>query len=290
MKVTILTNGTKSLEQIAEPQKSPLFTFTPYGSEGNATYKEPWATSGTTINDMLEVMQLTNSGAASGYAVSFKPGFLYAAAPNVPFRCDRIDTEPFGQSSSAATNQGGIQWPFLLLHAHFVISRADPYYNLFEESMDSSVEYRTTSNRTLWWDALHVTNPVERDESPGRLVQLRRWSYTIRGLPSLPTDLNTYNNTVNTVAMKSETYGETFPVGTVLYKAPHVTPTTGQAGEQRFDVTQEFHIRLEGSTTGTWNKAYRAGYVDLQTVYTGAGAEFKQYGEKNLNNLLLNKA
>jgi len=279
-----------TIEQFADPDASPSASYTSRSGDLVATYKVSWATYQTVVQSLLPQRSSPGflSGAANTYRLKYSLGHKYfGAASGFPnLRCYKVDVNPFGQSANAGQSSGGITWTYAILTAFY---RTEPIVHLaqlYEESMDPAFETSTMPARALWWDA-GATDKVQPDEAPTRLQQLLRWSYTIRGMPSLPTDLKSYQGFINTVEMISPTYNLTFPAGTVFFRAPHIIPSISMMGDRLFDVTMEFIGKLEGATTDTWNKVYKAGEPALQPVYKAGGGLFEQFTKANLNDLLL---
>ena len=298
MKVYILSNPiVGNLEEEASPNASPQISLSLDNKQVNIIYLIHESGTGTqdavqeatdTVRELVGEIegQLTGVTAAD-FSIKFTQPHSYAPITGkvgqLGIVCDQATVQPWGQSGSSPG-----EWSEARIQAHYQGRPTDPLTWLIDESMDSTVDFRTIPNRKLYWD-LANSLPLGRDESPGRQIQLMRWLYTIKGLPSLPTDIFSLQGKINSAAMTSPTYGQTFPIGTVLFKAPVIVPTVGMNGTRTFDVTWEFLARPEGSTEDTWNKGYRAGTVGLQTIYNSSGV-FEQYTKTTIQDLLLVKA
>jgi len=296
MKVNInRTDRAGTLEQEGEPNASPTAQYTMRGADLEAVYRVSHASSFQTVQNLLPRLQSTGysaTGVAATATLDYSLGHSYFgnATSEANLRCYKVTTEPLGQS--AAGGDGGITWDQTRLRAYY---RSEPIEreigSLEEESMDPAFEIRNMPHAGLFWDAAGTATPLKPEETPKWIQQLIRWSYTIRGLPGLPSDLLSYQDTINSAAMTSPTYNLTFPIGTVLFRAPHIVPSMGMMGAKLFDVTMEFLAKPEGAATGTWNKEVKAETSTLQTIYkSGGGGAFTRYSEKNLNDLLLSKA
>lgn len=293
MKVVInAVDRAGTVEQFADPDASPSASYTSRSGDLTAVYKVPWSTHLTTVANLLPQRSAPGflSGTANTYKLKYSLGHKYfGAASGYPnLRCYKVDVNPFGKSGSAGQSSGGIGWTHAVLTASYRTEPTIHLAHLYEESMDPAFETSTMPARALWWDAGGTTNKVQPDEAPTRLQPLLRWSYTIRGMPSLPTDMKSYQGFINTSEMTSPTYNLTFPAGTVLFRAPHIIPSISMMGDRMFDVTMEFVGKMEGATTDTWNKVYKAGTQGLQPIYKAAGGGlFEQFSNANLNDLLL---
>ena len=293
MKISFLDPPSITLQEQAEPSPSPVFDMSMQRNECEATYlitdsNNAMEDAITLANDLLPQMIGLNDDTAADYLLSYKSAHRYqnninGANRDMNLRCDRVSVEPWGKTN----DEGDFLWTSARLKAHYtgqVSTRA--FSPVLTESIDPVVEFVTRPNRKLFWDGAAAV-PLNRDESPGTLVQLLRWSYTIKGLPGLPGDIIPMQGLINDAVMTSDVYKMSFAIGTVLFKTPMIVPTVGMNGADAFDVTWEFLARPVGLLENTWNLAWRAGFVDPQEVFDDNGVQFNQYKTTNLSDLLL---
>ena len=292
MKLTVSSENRLSgvtLEQTAEPTMSPNISVGMRHLNLSTTYKEEWANALSRLLNIVPKLTQQTYATATNTSLTYYPGHKYGLAGTTNVRAVDGTIEPFGKSSTDAT--AGIKWTYAHINVNYETMPLSYVDHLIEESWDPIIEFVTMPSRKLYWDASQA-DPLKNDESPARQVHMSRWSYTIRGLRGLPVDLGQLQGAVNSVAMYSPTYDLTFPVGTVLFKAPHIAPSQSNMGYNLLDITWEFVVREEYSDagvaqTGTWNKGYKAGTRLGQTIYDDAGAEFAQYASEDIGSLLL---
>ena len=288
MKVTLNTAdrfGAITFEEEALPEASPTLSLSNESGEARHIYIVDFENQAAAVAALLPKISYAEDSFESVTYAAGHLSFTYAA---LNMRCVRVEVEPVGKSTFAAGNNKFLTWAKARLRATYKPAPETLKSLLYEESLDPSIEFVTMPHRKLYWDAAGTAEPIGRDEAPGRAVQIMRWGYTLKGMLSLPATVFTNQGMINSVAITSLTFKRTFPIGTLLYRAPNITPSIGRYGHSRFNITLEFVARLEGPTENTWNKAYKAATAALQPLYSAAGGGvFSQYTAADLRDLLI---
>jgi len=150
---------------------------------------------------------------------------------------------------------------------------------LITESLQTSVEFLTVSNRKLSWDA-GGTEPLEIDESPGIMVYMLEWIYTVHHMPYIPEAAISYTGYVNSTSVYSPSLDVTFAAETLLYKGCEPSRQVTDMGIKAWEITYRYAYRARG-----WNKFPKAGggTYDFQSIYNDSGVEEKPYPSANFN-------
>lgn len=152
---------------------------------------------------------------------------------------------------------------------------------LVTESLEPSVEFLTMPSEGLFWDNAQE-EPIAPEEAPGKLRRELDWVYTKHEVLSLPASTLSLLGYVNAASIKSPTLGLTFAAETLLYHIKPLIREITTEGVQAWTVTYVFSYNGAG-----WNKYVRAGSATPQTMYDGAGNEFKQYPTGDFRQIVL---
>lgn len=160
---------------------------------------------------------------------------------------------------------------------------------LFSETFNPSAEFITCASRLLYWDNAQA-EPLATNQVPGFLYRKMEWIYTWRWAPTLyyrVLNLGLYVGKINSAIMGSETTGDIWAAGRVLYNGPTFEPDRLPDGSPAFKIHHHFLIaNVDWNTfpkvdaTGTSGMAFAA-------IYNDSGAQFKPYGAADLNDLIL---
>lgn len=155
--------------------------------------------------------------------------------------------------------------------------QSDPYVS---ERIEPSTEFLTVSNQKLYWSD-DQTNAADESESPQLQLRSFNWIYTRHHISEIPDANFLLVGTVNEFDVTSKRLGFTFNAETLLYGNPSFTRETSATGEGSWTMELPFSYR-----EGGWNKFFRQGYADPQTLYLPDGSRYQPYTLSNFSQLV----
>lgn len=158
----------------------------------------------------------------------------------------------------------------------------DPLSVFTTEDIEPTAEYLTLSNTKLYWDAAR-TRPLAETEAPTKLIRGLEWVYTVHRLRSLPNAVKDLTGKVNSNTITSRRFGFAFAAETLLYAPPRIRIETMSDGTEAMSAEFRFTYRPSG-----WNKFFKAGISEPQTVYDDLGVAYEPYETGNFSALIVN--
>jgi hypothetical protein len=202
--------------------------------------------------------------------------------------CAEIQSmQPYSHDDTPATENGTVlQCKEAQLTAIFkTFQGSSSSAVLYTENFNACAEFITLPNDGLYWDA-GKTIPAAAGSSPAYQLRKAEYTYTRNKAPlTLPANVISYINCVNTNAITSRTFGVTFAVGTMLYHGPSLDEDRLADGQAALKVKMTFSIMSQ-----LWNKfphagAAGSGILTFDTIYKGDGNPLKPYDSKPLEEL-----
>lgn len=180
--------------------------------------------------------------------------------------CQSVTIDPFeGLSKSGVTN-GWYKYAKLTVN-YGTIDRNEVGTTYVTETLQPASEFLTL-DRTLYWDSGQA-EAVESSQSPGILISMTEWQYTVHGLEIPPAAVIDLPGKVNVATVYSEALDYTFPAGTLLCGNPTMTRQFTTFGTTSWTVTFRFMYRRYG-----WQFIPRpdgSGGVEFVRLYDSGG-------------------
>ena len=154
-------------------------------------------------------------------------------------------------------------------------------YDAFSETLSPTFEFRNLSHLAFRWGST-TGDPLEREESPGRLLIRSKFQRTYYGLTSLPTGLITLLGHANNSNITSAYLGLTFPTDTLLFLGGAPSRTIKSNGTGAWTLPIEFAYQEEG-----WNSFWRQKSSAFEQIYHETTGLYLNYPQSNLSGLFL---
>lgn len=159
------------------------------------------------------------------------------------------------------------------------------------ERIDPFSEHIPLDYRNFQWGPGASGPPIVKDESPTRVVKGFHYTKSFRALFTLPANLLTYIDSVNSAAISPTSVGFdnlTFQKETLLFNAPTITRTVDQFGQVAVQVKYKFTYKPnwdiadptnppESPTAFGWNGYYRAKTQKFERIYKNDEEDVNKY-------------
>lgn len=147
------------------------------------------------------------------------------------------------------------------------------------ESLEPAAEFVTLSGELLHWEA--QDGPEVEDGEATVLARSIEWVYTIHQLTTMPAAFINLVGFVNNSQVFSHSLNFTFDPEVLLYQGASPRRIITTEGVEAWEATLRFTARRFG-----WNKWWRSGYNEPQSIYTSTG-EYKPFPQANFVNQLV---
>lgn len=263
----------------------PVESFSQNGFTATRFLKCAWADRLTLADQLQTAYQVAQSGRV------YRIGDLYPHKSGVYVR-SVSSIRPAGKSSTGA-NAKTAAWSDAMLTVEYEErqfnpnasadssdSSSDPAFVIATETFETSAEFLTLPNQTLYWDNAQA-EPLKDLEVPTRIIGMGDWAYEFDAESELDQDLADNTGYCNSGALTAPTLGLNFAAETLLYRGLRVRREIVLGSNTVRRVSLRFTYRPSG-----WNKFFRSGEQTAQVVYDSSGTEFKPVPTANFVSML----
>ena len=154
--------------------------------------------------------------------------------------------------------------------------------DLYEEQLDTEIQYLMVPSGTLYWDSSQL-EAIDEGQSPQKLVPYLNYNVTFHNATTIPSSFYTLVGTVN-IANRVDLLTTVNLPGSLLYQGFSASRAMNYFGTAGWDISCKISRIMNESSNG-WNKFWNPDEQEWGTLYDDSGTSVKIYDEADWSDL-----